>query len=341
MRIRWRGLELPSKVVCDQSSLTESFGRFYVEPFERGFGVTIGNSLRRVLLSSLEGNAVTRMKIRGAQMEFAVIPGILEDVTEICLNVKSLIVRAHDERPDRQHVLRISKVHTKDEEPYEVLASDILTDGLVDIINPDLRIATLTGDVNFEVEMVVESGRGYQSVADQDLFRDRNEEVGVIPLDASFSPVVKVKYSVEETRVGQKTNYDRLVLEITTDRSVDPQMALIEAAKILRKHLSPFVMYDHLGGSIFNRSKSVASSLDPALEVALSKNIADLNLSVRAANCLGPMGANLTTIRELVVMTDERLLGVRNLGETSLQEIKEKLSSLGLKLGMNLEAGDA
>ena len=223
MRIRWRGLELPCKVVCDQESLTSKFGRFSCEPFERGFGVTVGNSLRRVLLSSLEGSAVTKMKLRGAALEFTSLEGVEQDVTEIALNVKSLVVRSHDERP---RVIRIDK-----EGPCVVTGADIVPEPQVEIINPDLVIANVTANVPFELEMIVENGRGYVPAEVSLADRDRADEVGYIPLDAAFSPVVNVMYRVAETRVGQKTNYERLDLEITTDGSVSPEMALVEAAK--------------------------------------------------------------------------------------------------------------
>ncbi|MBQ7028693.1 MAG: DNA-directed RNA polymerase subunit alpha, partial [Thermoguttaceae bacterium] len=184
MRIRWRGLELPSKVVCDRDAFTPTYGKFYAEPFERGFGVTVGNSLRRVLLSSLEGSAVTKMKLRGAQLEFTSLPGVMEDVTEIALNVKSLVVRSHDDKPC---VIRIEK-----NKAGVVTGADVIPDSKVEIINPELVIATLTDDVPFSLEMVVENGRGYVPATEQASYRDRNEEIGHIPLDASFSPVVKV-----------------------------------------------------------------------------------------------------------------------------------------------------
>lgn len=327
MRIRWRGLELPSKVVCDRETFTPTYGKFCAEPFERGFGVTIGNSLRRVLLSSLEGSAVTKMKLRGAVLEFTSLPGVMEDVTDIALNVKSLVVRSHDDKP---RVIRIEK-----NKRGVVTAADIIPDSEVEIINPDLKIATLTDDVPFNLEMVVENGRGYVPATEQASYRDRNEEIGHIPLDASFSPVLKVQYNVEETRVGQKTNYDRLVMQIWTDGSIDPEMALVEASKILRKHLNPFIQYDRLEGNVFSRAKNAgAGGLDPALEAKLAMTLSDLNLSVRAMNCLE--NENISTVRELVVRNEDSLLEVRNFGETTLNEVKEKLSAIGLRLGMRI-----
>ncbi|MCF0234181.1 MAG: DNA-directed RNA polymerase subunit alpha [Thermoguttaceae bacterium] len=329
MRIRWRGLELPSNVVCDRAACTQTYGRFYAEPFERGFGTTIGNSLRRVLLSSLEGSAVTRMKIRGVQLEFASIPGVMEDVTEIALNVKSLVVRSYD---DKQHVLRIEK-NTRG----VVTAADIIPDADVEIINPELVIATLTDDVPFILEMVVENGRGYVPASEQVASRDRNEEIGLIPLDASFSPVVKVQYNVEETRVGQKTNYESLTMQIWTDGSLTPEMALVEASKILRKYLNPFVQYNRLEGAVFSRAKNAAGDgVDPQLESKLSMKLEDLHLSARAMNCIS--GEGITTVRDLVSRTEDSLLDVKNFGETTLKDIKEKLGQIGLRLGMRLPA---
>src|SRR5437588_3936705 len=236
MRIRWRGLELPSRVVSDRSTLTDTYGRFSAEPFERGFGVTVGNSLRRILLSSLEGSAVTRVKIQGVQHEISTIPGVVEDVTDIILNVKSLVVKNSSEQP---RTIRIDR-----HERGVVTAANITTDEAVQIINPEHIIATLTDDVPFVMEMTVENGRGYRT-ADENAGKER--EIGVIPVDSSFSPVVRVKYEIEETRVGQRTNYDKLVMEIWTNGTISPQLALVEGAKILRKHLNPFVQYAEPG----------------------------------------------------------------------------------------------
>jgi len=332
MRIRWRGLELPSKVICERETLTPTYGKFYAEPFERGFGITVGNSLRRVLLSSLEGSAVTRMKLRGATLEYTSIPGVLEDVTEIALNVKSLVVRSADDKP---HVIRIEK-----NKAGKVTGADVIPDSSVQVINTDLCIATLTDNVPFSLEMIVENGRGYVPASEQANIRDRNEEIGTIPLDASFSPVVKVQYNVEETRVGQKTNYDRLLLQIWTDGSIDSELALVEAAKILRKHLNPFVLYDRLESNVFSKAKAAsATGLDPALEAKLLMNLAELNLSVRAMNCLET--ENINSVRELVIRNEDSLLEVRNFGETTLNEVKEKLSAIGLRLGMRLPSSGA
>ena len=236
MHIRWRGLELPSVVVCDASTRTATYGKFVAEPFERGFGSTIGNGLRRILLSSLEGSAVTQIKVHNAQHEFTTITGVIEDVTDIVLNVKSLVVKNHS---NQTRVLRVEK-----NQKGPVTAADIETDDSVEIINRDHVLATLTEDVPFMMEMVVENGRGYVAAIEHS---EDIQEIGIIPIDAVYSPVVRVRYEVEETRVGQKTNYDKLTIEIWTDGSIGPEMALVESTKILRKHLNPFVQYSQLG----------------------------------------------------------------------------------------------
>src|SRR5438093_13048339 len=236
MRIRWRGLELPNRVASDRATLTDTYGKFSVEPFERGFGITVGNSLRRVLLSSLEGSAVTRVKIQGVQHEVSTIPGVVEDVTDIILNVKSLVVKNMSDQP---RTIRIDR-----HEKGVVKGKDIITDADVQIFNPEHVIATMNADVPFVMEMTVENGRGYRT-ADDNVGKER--EIAVIPVDSSFSPVVRVKHEIEETRVGQRTNYDRLVLEIWTNGTVTPHLALVEGAKIMRKHLNPFIQYAEPG----------------------------------------------------------------------------------------------
>jgi DNA-directed RNA polymerase subunit alpha len=327
MRIRWRGLELPNRVVSDRSTLTDTYGKFSAEPFERGFGVTVGNSLRRVLLSSLEGSAVTRVKIQGVQHEITTLPGVVEDVTDIILNIKSLVVKNSSEQP---RTLRIDR-----HERGVVKAADIVTDEAIEIINPDHIIATLTDDVPFVVEMTVENGRGYRT-ADENAGKER--EIGVIPVDSSFSPVVRVKYEIEDTRVGQRTNYDKLLMEIWTNGTITPQLAVVEGAKILRKHLNPFIQYAEPGPEIAVEERAEAGSageqVDHELERKLNMSLAELELSVRATNCLESEG--ITTVRDLVIRTDEELLEVRNFGETTLKEVKSKLSERGLTLGMKL-----
>ena len=324
MHIRWRGLELPSMVECEQETLSSTYGKFIAEPFERGFGTTVGNGLRRILLSSLEGSSVTQIKIHNAQHEFTTVPGVLEDVTDIVLNVKSLVVKNYS---DSTKVLRVERNLAGD-----VTAGDIEVDESVEIINKDHVLATLTDDVPFVMEMVVENGRGYVPSTEHS---ENVQEIGIIPIDAIFSPVLRVRYQVEETRVGQKTNYDKLTIEITTDGSLGPEMALVESAKILRKHLNPFVQYSSLGPQIRTPARTtVSDGIDPALEAKLNMPIAELKLSVRASNCLE--SENLLTVRELVTKSEDALLEVRNFGETTLDEVRDKLRELGLHLGMRV-----
>ncbi len=326
MRIKWRGLELPNRLTCERETLTDTYGKFFAEPFERGFGVTVGNSLRRILLSSLEGSAVTRVKIQGVQHEISTIPGVVEDVTDIVLNIKSLVVK---NASDQSKTIRLD-VH----ERGVVKAAHIVADEAVQIINPDHILATLTDDVPFVVEMTVENGRGYRT-ADDNAGKER--EIGVIPVDSSFSPVVRVKYEIEETRVGQRTNYDKLVIEIWTNGTLGPHMALVEGAKIMRKHLNPFIQYAEPGPEMALDTSGEAvggDHVDHDLERKLNLSLAELELSVRATNCLESEG--ITTVRDLVIRSEEELLEVRNFGETTLKEVKQKLLERGLNLGMKL-----
>lgn len=331
MRIRWRGLELPSRVVRDESSSTDSYGRFVIEPFEQGFGTTIGNSLRRVLLSSLEGAAVTTVKIAGVSHEFTSVDGVMEDVTDILLNIKGIKLSLAGPGPKKMTVHR--------DTPGEVRASDIETDPAVTIVNPDHLIATLTTNVNFEVEMSVGKGRGYATASENRL---GEQELGVISIDSIFSPVVRVRFKTEYMRVGQRTNYDRLILEIWTNGTIQPEDALVEAGLILRKHLNPFVMYHDLGDRTVEhvqRPLELGESPDSSAAEMLDMPVSILNLSVRASNCLE--AARISTVRELVVRSEPELLRFRSFGKTSLHEVHRKLADLGLTLGMNVAAGSA
>jgi DNA-directed RNA polymerase subunit alpha len=323
MHIRWRGLELPSEVICEAATLTSTYGKFIAEPFERGFGSTIGNGLRRVLLSSLEGSAVTQIKVHNAQHEFTTIKGVLEDITDIVLNVKSMVVKNHSETT---RVLRVEK-----NTAGPILAGDIETDEAVEVLNPGHVLATLTDNVPFVMEMVIENGRGYIPATEHS---QNIQEIGIIPIDAVYSPVVRVRYGIEETRVGQKTNYDKLTLEIWTNGSIAPEMAIVEAAKILRKHLNPFVQYTELGPQVRSPAREIPLNLDASMESKLAMPLADLNLSVRASNCLE--SENIMTVRDLVTRSEDALLEVRNFGETTLTEVRNKLRDLGLHLGMRL-----
>lgn len=328
MRVRWRGLELPNKVIEDKKFSSPEYGRFTVEPFERGFGTTVGNSLRRVLLSSLEGSAVTGVKITGAEHEFTSLPGVLEDVTDIILNVKNLVVKVEGDEP---RTMRLAA-----QGPGEVTAELIEADTSVSILNKDMVVCTLTEAVDFEMELRVGKGRGYVPASEQ--YQDADEqEVGLIPVDAIYSPVQRVRYKIEETRVGQKTDYDKLIIEVWTDGTATPEMALVEAAKIFRKHLNPFVQFHELGEARVSEDAAAAASVDDELIRKLNMPITDLDLSVRASNCLE--SARLATVAELVQKTENDLLKVRSFGKTSLREVKRKLTEMNLSLGMPLPEG--
>ena len=329
MRIRWRDLELPSKVERDESVSTDTYGRFIVEPFERGFGTTIGNSLRRILLSSLEGAAVTTVKIAEAPHEFTSIPGVIEDVTDIILNVKAIVVQSDSDEPKTMKVSRT--------EPGEIRAGDIEADAALQIINPDLVLCTLTAETSFHMELTVRKGRGYTS-ADEN--RGTDEELGVIPVDSIFSPVLRVRYRTEDTRVGQRTNYDKLTLDIWTKGTILPEDALVEAANILRKHLNPFLLYHQMGSELADRSsrpEEEPASMDAELEHKLETGTAELDLSVRASNCLE--AARIGSVGELVKYSEADLLKLRSFGKTSLREVKRKLEDLGLVLGKDPTRG--
>jgi len=328
MRVRWRGLELPSRVAGDPKFRSDVYGRFVIEPFERGFGTTLGNSLRRVLLSSLEGSAVTAIKIKGADHEFTSIPGVLEDVTDIVLNIKNLVVHLEGDEPK---VMRLAA-----QGPGEVTADLIEADTAITIVNTDHVICTLTDEVPFEMELHVGKGRGYVPASEQHQ-RGDEQEIGLIPLDAIYSPVQRVRYNVEETRVGQRTNYDKLQLEIWTDGTVTPDLALVEAAKILRKHLNPFVQYFELGDQRVSEEAAAAAGVDEELIRKLDMPISELDLSVRASNCLE--SARIDTVAQLVTHAEPELLKLRSFGRTSLREVKRKLQELGLDLGMELPEG--
>ena len=325
MRIQWRGLELPSRIVPDPDLNNSTYGKFVVEPFERGFGTTVGNSLRRVLLSSLEGSAVTAVKVRGADHEFMSLEGVMEDVTDIVLNVKNMVVSMDSDEPKTMKL--------RAEGPGQVTCDLIEADTSITIHRKDLVLVTLTKEVDFDMDFIVKKGRGYVPASEQyDSSEDR--EVGWIPIDAIYSPVTRVRYNVEDTRVGQKTNYDKLTLEVWTNGAVTPEMALVEAAKIFRKHLNPFVQYNDLGSETASEAAAAAAGVDRELIRKLQMPIAALELSVRANNCLEV--AKLTTVADLVTKTENDLLKVRSFGKTSLREVKRKLVDMNLSLGMEL-----
>ena len=344
-KIKWRGLELPGRVELDESVSTDTFGRFTAEPFERGFGTTVGNSLRRILLSTIEGAAVTRIKLRGADHEFTSLPGVNEDVTDIVLNVKGLTVRNDAVSDEPQTLTLVGNA------AGELTAGQVECPEGVEVVNKDLVIATLTEDVDFELTLTVERGRGYMTDKEHiDAAEEAGEaEAGVIHLDSNFSPVTRVRYTTEAARVGQRTDYDRLILEVWTDGTTTPELAMVEAAKILRKHLNPFVQYFELGDQLASEdavrglqesTKSQATAaVDPDLEAKLGMTVQELDLTVRANNCLE--SARINNVRELVQRTDADLLKVRSFGKTSLREVKRRLADMGLSLGMDLSATKA
>jgi DNA-directed RNA polymerase subunit alpha len=328
MRIRWRNFELPSTVSVDRDSLTDSYARFSIEPFEKGFGHTIGNGLRRVLLSSIEGTAVTSVKIENVQHEFSTIKGVKEDVTDIVLNLKGLLVEL--EQADTVE-LRVTR-----DKAGEIKASDIDAVAGVRILNPDHVLCTLTDDVEVTMTIGIGRGRGYVTAEEHEA---DERVIGVISIDSNFSPVTRVRYRIEETRVGKLTNYDRLVLEIWSDGTVSPEDALVEASRIYRKHLNAFVHYYELDKAIPADEARPALFGGEAGDMAklkgvLATPIEDLDLSVRSRHCLD--SENIRTVGDLVQHTEAELLKVRNFGKTSLTEIKKKLASMNLSLGMEL-----
>jgi DNA-directed RNA polymerase subunit alpha len=317
----WKDLIRPKRLDVEKETLTPFYGKFAAEPFERGFGITIGNSLRRILLSSLQGAAVTSVKIDGVLHEFSTVPGVKEDVTEIILNLKEMRLKLHAEGPK---VIRI-----KAEGPKEVKASDVLTGESVEVLNPDHHIATLSRDAKLSIEMTVKMGRGYVPAERN---KEEGQPIGTIPIDAIFSPIRKVNYTVTYARVGQITDYDKLTLEVWTDGSLNPEEAMAYAAKILKEQLSIFIT--------FKEEEEPAASGEEAPALPLNENlfrsVDELELSVRSANCL--KHANIKLIGDLVQKTEAEILATKNFGRKSLNEIKEILAGMGLNLGMKLES---
>ena len=328
MHVRWRGLELPASVILDEQSATDTFGRFTVEPFEGGFGTTIGNSLRRILLSTIEGSAITSIRVSGAEHEFCTIQGVTQDMVDIVLNVKGLIVESDSDEPK---VLRLSA-----KGPGEVTADLIEADASITVYNPDHVIATLTDEIDFEMELTICRGRGYVPASQQ--YENAEEQIiGDLAIDAVFTPVQRVRYRVENTRVGQQTNFDRLILDIWTDGTVSPQMCLVESAKILRKHLNAFVQFDSIGSAVVSVEAAAAAAVDEELIRKLEMPITELDLTVRSSNCLEV--AAIDKVAQLVSFNERELLALRSFGRTSLREIKRKLEDLDLSLGMQLPPG--
>ncbi len=303
------------KIIVEEVNEEENYGKFIVEPLERGYGITLGNSLRRVLLSSLPGYAVTSIKIDGVLHEFSTIPGVIEDTTEIILNLKELRVKIHDDQPK---VVRL-EVH----EPKEVRAKDIQVPSDVEILNPDHYIATVSENGSLVMEITLARGRGYVPAERN---KGPEEIIGLIPVDSIFTPVRKVNYVVEHTRVGQFTDYDRLVLDLWTDGSINPVEALSLAAKILSAHLALFV---NLSDKV-TEAEIMVEKEEESKDKILEMNIEELDLSVRSYNCLKRAGIN--TVEELIKKTEEDMMKVRNLGKKSLEEVQQKLAALGLSL---------
>lgn len=320
MGIRWKSFEMPKRLELEQATATEKYSKFTAEPFERGFGTTIGNSLRRVLLSSVEGVAVTSLKIDGAMHEFTTIEGVLEDIPEILLNLKKLVMRSTGKGP--------KTVTIEVEKAGPITGADIMLDESIEVINPELHIATLTKDMRFYAELEISRGRGYVPAE-----RNKKEDqpIGVIALDASFSPVTQVNYYVEETRVGQMTDYDKLIVEVWTNGAVSPEDAMLYASNILARHLDVFTNF----GEILDE-ETVEEEENSEMDDMLKKPITELELSVRSANCL--TSANIRTLGDLVGRSEAQMLKYKNFGKKSLGEIQGILVSMGLGLGMDLDA---
>ena len=316
----WTDLIKPKRLEVDGETHTRTYGKFTCEPLERGFGTTLGNALRRVLLSSLRGSAITAVRIRDVHHEFSAIPGVREDVTEILLNLKQVRLKM---LTDGVRVL-----HLDASGETEVNAGDIQTDGMVEILNPDHHIAGLASDGQLSIEMTVKSGKGFVPA---EANKEEDQPIGYIPLDASFAPIRKVNYVVTQARVGQRTDYDKLTMEVWTDGSITPENAVAFAAKILKEHLSMFINFEEEPLGLEEK----AAEEPPTLNENLYRSVNELELSVRAANCL--RNANIRYIGELVQQTEQEMLKTKNFGRKSLNEIKEILTEMGLHLGMKLE----
>jgi len=314
---------MPKRLTKEDATATETYAKFVAEPFETGYGHTIGNSLRRVLLSSLEGAAITSLKIDGAMHEFTTIEGVVEDVTDLVLNLKKVLFRAHSREPQ---MLLLSA--NKD---GEVTAGDIQLNQNVELVNPEQLICTLDKKKKFEMELEVKVGRGFLP---GDENKKPDQPIGVIAIDSLFSPVTRVRYAVESARVGQRTDYDKLILEVWTDGRISPEDALTQASAILQHHLDVFVGYDK-NAVEFEEVADKQDDEKSRMKKLLNMSVNEIELSVRAANCLN--NANITTVGQLAMKTEAEMLKYRNFGKKSLNEIKEKLAALGLSLGMNIE----
>jgi DNA-directed RNA polymerase subunit alpha len=317
--MQWKGLPKPKRLNVDMETLTTQYGKFWAEPFQRGYGVTLGNSLRRVLLSSIPGAAVTSIRIDGILHEFSTIPDVVEDVTNIILNIKELLVKLHVDHP--------KTIYLDKKGPGTAIAADIQTDPDVEILNPELHLATLDRGGKLRMEMTVKKGRGYQP-AEKNL--EEEQPIGVIPIDAIFSPVRKVNFKVEAARLGRETDYDKLILEVDTNGTITPDEAVSQAAQILRDHFSLFISFEDVPGE----EEDKVDAKFEAIYRNLTRSVDELELSVRSQNCLNR--ANIRTIADLVMRTEAEMLKTRNFGRKSLNEIKNVLSQMNLNFGMDL-----
>ena len=317
-----KDFQMPKKLQYDPKKVSDTYGKFTAEPLERGFGTTLGNALRRVLLSSLEGAAITAVKIAGVQHEFSSIPGVVEDTTDLILNLKEVRLKLHTDRP--------KTLTLKAKGPGTVTAKDIEADAEVEILNPDLHLATIDKNGKIEFEMRARRGRGY---VPSDKNKESGEPIGVIPIDAIFSPIRKVNFKVENARVGQETDFDKLVLEVWTDGSLRPDDAVAHAAKLLKDHLSIFIHLPEEEEEMLFTEEEMKKS--PDFNENLLRSVNELELSVRAANCL--KNAGIETIAEMVQKTESEMLKTKNFGRKSLNEIKEILTAMGLSLGMKVD----
>jgi DNA-directed RNA polymerase subunit alpha len=325
MPVRLGRFEMPKTLVKDESTATETYARFVAEPFEAGYGHTIGNSLRRVLLSSLEGAAITSVNIEGALHEFSTLPGVVEDVVDIILNLKKIKFKAHD------HDVRTLKISVNKE--GVVTAGDITKSSQCEVLNPEQIICTLDKKQKFEAEFDVRVGRGF---ATGDENKRADQPIGVIAIDSIFSPVTRVKYAVQNTRVGQRTDYDKIILEVWTDGRITPDDALLQASAILRHHLDVFVGFEE-NVVEFDETPQEVSQENNRMKKLLNMSVNEIELSVRAANCLN--NANITSVGQLAMKSEAEMLKYRNFGKKSLNEIKEKLQQLGLGLGQKFDNG--
>jgi len=317
----WKDFEMPKRLTCDEASYTNTYGKFVAEPFERGYGTTLGNSLRRALLSSIEGTTVTSVKINGVSHEFSSIPGIVEDVPQIIANIKKLVLRSHSKST--------KNIYLKVDKKGEVAAKDIETNETVEILNPELHIATLTKKIKLEVEMETGRGRGYVPVEKS---KKEDQTISVIPVDANYTPVKRINFNVENARVGQITDYDKLILEIWTNGSISPKDALLYSSHILQRHLDIFVEFGKLPEE---EEAEVETEEERELYEKLRTPVSELELSVRSANCLKE--ARIKTIGDLVKRTEMEMLKYRNFGRKSLTEINKILTDMGLSLGVKID----